>query len=534
VIASQTLAIVWAQWRSLANYHGRSRRTRFPITAIFGLVWYGFWAFIATAVAITVADPESIELLQRGLPGAMLMIFIYWQIVPIIMVSTGVSLDLARLLVYPIPHVQLFTIEVILRVTTCIEMLLLSVGLCAGIVLNPDLPVWGAAGVVVFALFNLFISAGLKDLLGRLLMRKGFREAIVFLIVLLAALPQLFIATGGPAKSMGGMQNIVGRGFPWGAAARLSLGSADAIAAITLLAWTGAAWYFGRTQFERTLNFDAAEAKSRRTSTSRTRDLLDLALRVSSRIFPDPLGALVEKEVRVLSRSARFRLLFLMGFSFGLLIWLPMAIRGDTESFFRTNYLTVVSAYSLMLLGDVCFWNSLGMDRSAAQAYFTMPVPIATVLRAKNITAIFFILLELALVSIFCALLRMPVTLSNLSEAFAVTMVFATFLLSFGNMLSTRYPRPVDPAQSWRSGSVGRSQAFLLFLYPAAAAPIALAYGAEFAFESRTAFFGVLLLDFVIGLIVYSIALESSVRAADENKEYIVLTLSKSEGPVGS
>ena len=146
----------------------------------------------------------------------MLMIFIYWQIVPIIMVSTGVSLDLTRLLVYPIPHGQLFTIEVILRVTTCIEMLLLSIGMCAGIVMNPRLPAWGALSVVVFALFNLFISAGLKDLLGRLLLRKGFREAIIFVIVLLAALPQLFIATGGPVRSVGMMQNIVGTRIPMG------------------------------------------------------------------------------------------------------------------------------------------------------------------------------------------------------------------------------------------------------------------------------------------------------------------------------
>jgi hypothetical protein len=223
-----------------------------------------------------------------------------------------------------------------------------------------------------------------------------------------------------------------------------------------------------------------------------------------------------------------------MGFSFGLLIWLPMAVREDTESFMRTNYLTVVSAYALMLLGDVCFWNSFGMDRSAVQAYFVMPVSIGTVLKAKNIAALFFILLELAMVSLFCALLRMPVTLSSVSEALAVTLVFATFLLSFGNMLSTRYPRAVDPSQSWRSGSVGRSQAFLLFLYPAAAAPIALAFGAEFAFESGTVFYGVLLLDFLIGLIVYTIALESSVQTAEESKEYMVMTLSKSEGPVGS
>lgn len=534
MIASQALAIVQAQLRSLTNYHSRSRRRRFPLAAVFALIWYGMWAFVAVAVGITAADPDGIDLLKRALPGALLLAFLYWQIVPIIMVSSGVSLDLGRLMVYPIPHVQLFTIEVILRVTTCLEMILLSAGLALGIAMNPGLPVWGALPVIVFALFNLFVSAGLKDLLGRLLARKGFREAIVFLIVLLAALPQLFLVTGTPARGKGIMRSAAAAWTPWGAAARLGPGTFDLLAILTLASWTGLAWFFGRNQFERTLAFDAAEAGSSGNRISRRSELLDVMLRFGLRIFKDPLGALIEKEIRFLSRSARFRLLFLMGFSFGLLIWLPMAARGDTESFFRTNYLTVVNTYALMLLGEVCFWNSFGMDRAAVQGYFTMPVSIGTVLRAKNVAAIFFIVLELSMVSLFCALLRMPVTVSNVIEAFAVTAVFATFLLSFGNMLSTRYPKPVDPAQSWRSGSVGRSQAYLLLLYPAAAAPIALAFGARFAFDSVVAFYGVLLLDFIIGLLVYGIALESSVAAAERNKESIVLTLSKAEGPVGS
>jgi Ni,Fe-hydrogenase I cytochrome b subunit len=138
------------------------------------------------------------------------------------------------------------------------------------------------------------------------------------------------------------------------------------------------------------------------------------------------------------------------------------------------------------------------------------------------------------MVALFCALLRMPVTIFSVVEAFAVTLVFATYLLSFGNLVSIRYPRPVDPAQSWRSGSVGRAQAYLLLLYPAAAAPIALAFGAQFAFDSRAAFYIVLLIVFLIALLLYSIALESSSRTAEANKEFIVMTLSKSEGPAGS
>jgi ABC-2 type transport system permease protein len=153
---------------------------------------------------------------------------------------------------------------------------------------------------------------------------------------------------------------------------------------------------------------------------------------------------------------------------------------------------------------------------------------------AKNMAAAFFIFLELALIAVFCAILRMPITAQNVAEAFAVTAVLTLFLLATGNMISTRYPRAVDPAQSWRSGSIGRVQAYLLLLYPVASTPIFLAYGARYAFESEAALYLVLAINFLIGLVVYAIALQSSVEAAEERKEDMIIALSSAPGPVGS
>ncbi|HYP06728.1 MAG TPA: hypothetical protein VER03_10905 [Bryobacteraceae bacterium] len=531
VIGHEARAIVWAQWRSMANHYGRTRHRGIPITAIFGLLWYGMWAFVAVAVCRVVADPQDVALLKRAAPATLLLQFGYWQIVPIVMVSTGVSLDLSRLIVYPIPHVQLFTIEVLLRVTTSIEMLLISAGIVAGILLNPTLPTTGALAILVFAIFNLFVAAAVKDLLGRLLARKRVREGLVFLLVLMAALPQVLLVSGAAGVTIGWQGYLLDWWTPWGATAALSFDAGTWGSAAMQLTSTAPAWLIGSNQFERTILFDSAEAGSRGRSEGRRLQVLDAPLRVMSAIFKDPLAALVEKEVRFLSRSARFRLLFLMGFSFGLLIWLPMAIRGDGKSFIQTNYLTVVTGYALMLLGEICFWNTFGLDRGAAQAYFTMPVSMSTVLRSKNVAALFFILLEFLTVSALCALLRMPVTASTFAEALCVTIVFSVFLMSFGNLLSVRHPRPVDPAQSWRHGASGRAQAYLLLLYPAAAGPVALAFGARFAFDSEAAFYGVLLLDLLIGLVLYSIALESSAKTAEHNREGIVQALSRAEGP---
>ena len=52
--------------------------------------------------------------------------------------------------------------------------------------------------------------------------------------------------------------------------------------------------------------------------------LVESFFRWPSMVFSDPLAALVEKEIRFLAAPPRFRLVFLMGFTFGLVIWLPI------------------------------------------------------------------------------------------------------------------------------------------------------------------------------------------------------------------
>ena len=77
-------------------------------------------------------------------------------------------------------------------------------------------------------------------------------------------------------------------------------------------------------------------------------------------------------------RSPRFRLVFMMGFTFGLVGLAAAGFRrkrADQPAGLEITMLTVVSVYSLLLLSEVCFWNSFGFDRSAAQIYFLAPVP---------------------------------------------------------------------------------------------------------------------------------------------------------------
>ncbi len=502
-------AIVWAQWRAVL--HSRAGG-RVWLAGVVSAIWYSLWALAAVAVFAVCSDPDV------RLPGGWLLAYTaYWQIVPVMTMQAGVSLELKRLLIYPIPFRHLFFIEVALRVTAAFEMLLIGLGISLGLLWNPALPVWAPLGVVLLMLGNLLLSAGLRDLLARLFARRGVREALVLGIVLVSALPQFLIATGVPVVLPGGW-------WPWTAAARVSGGRAGFQPVTALVAWVVGAFAFARWQFTKSLRWDAAEASTSSGGTSR---FGSLAGWIGGRL-PDPLGALVEKDLRILSRSPRFRLLFLMGFTFGPLIWLPVALSG--EGLLHSHFLTVVSWYALVLGGEVLFWNALGIDRSAASLYFVAPVNFQWILVGKNVVAALAIAMEFAVLTALSLLFGLPLGWARFGEVFCVLGVFGLLLMAVGNLMSVRYARPLDPATSWRGGKAGRTQFLMLLVYPLLAAPVALAYLARYSFESEWGFYGVIAFDFVLAASFYWVALESAADVPGDRREALLGSLLPTSG----
>ena len=534
-MTSHARAILWAQFRSWINYYPRSNRAGSVLGALLAVVWYGMWVWFAFLIFRVFADPANDKLGHSVLPAGLFFVFLYWQLVPVLLAATGVSLELKKLQVYPIPHAQLFLIELMLRVTASFEMFVITGGLAAGLFGNPRLPRWAALGLVPFIVFNLAVSAGTREIFVRLMARKRVREVAVLLLVSVGAIPQLLIVTGAWQRIRDWFQRTPGGWWPWSAAAQIASGEPGWTAPLMLAVWTAAGYWFGRSQFEKTLSFDAAESAATRSPalSSRTRPgLWDRAARWPSALFADPLAAVIEKEMRFLARAPRFRLVFAMGFTFGLVIWLPVVLKGggSRPGFFANNFLTMVAAYAILLLGDVCFWNVFGFDRSAAQAFWAMPVRFETVLAGKNVAALFFVLLEVTLITAICAALRMPVNGTRIAEAYSVAIVLWLYLAGLGNLTSTSAPRALNPAKSMRSGAPGKLQAMLFIVYPLAAIPVALAYGARYAFRGEWAFFAVLILSALAGAAVYWVALESAVETAERDRERIITALSQGDG----
>lgn len=542
ILDQQTRAIVWAQWRSIFNRYPR-QKVGFAFTWLFTLIWYGGFAFLAGLAAWALPEVKDHKQLLQILDGGLLGVFLYWQLMPLLMASSGLSLDLKRLMVYPIPESRMFGIEVILRASTGAEMLLILAGTAIGLWRNPAVPFWGPLFFVPFTVFNLCLSAGIRDLLSRLMRKRGVREVVILGFVVLTQVPNFVVRMVPPeklsayARQYSAISAVLP--VPWQWTGRLAAGdfSTAAIGGLTLWLVLGA--WFGYSQFRRGLHFDEAAAESANRAPSVRNGRVPLLERIADlplRIFPEPLATLVQKELLTLPRVPRFRMLFLMGAFFSLIVFLPFLTDvGGTpnQGFLRQNFLTFVVLYSMLLLTEPLFANVFAYDRKAAQAYYILPVRFSTVLLAKNLTAGLFIVLEILLVCVATRLFGIKMGAQELMESLATVLVFAAFLLAIGNLTSVRYAKAVDATNPWRGRGSGKAGGWLMVVYILVAPAAVLAHLARYAFESELAFFAVLGSAFLIAVLTYIVTFDSAIEAADKGRERFLAALGEGEGVIG-
>ena len=122
------------------------------------------------------------------------------------------------------------------------------------------------------------------------------------------------------------MQHVA---WPWTAAAWAALGRSEFSALLSLAGWTLLAGmvrpHAVRAQPALRRGGSAGHAAAR-TAVSTMQAAAEAFYRLPARWLRDPLAAIVEKELRSLARTPRYRMVFVMGFSFGLMVWLPMIL----------------------------------------------------------------------------------------------------------------------------------------------------------------------------------------------------------------
>ena len=512
---------------------------------ITGALWYSIWGAVAV-IAYVLASTTPNPTLENYLPLGFLAVCAYWQLVPVLSASMGAGLDMRKLLLYPVPHQKLFIVELLLRLTTGAEMVLVLIGGSIGLAHNKVFG--GVSGVprltltiLIFIAFNLFLASGVRSLLERLLTRRRVREVLSFLLLMLYVVPRFLIQTGTGPKSLsplGGFLHTIG--LPWSAAARAAIpshGESAILAFLSLFVWSLAALSFGRFQFERNLRYDpvAAQATPLQPVGTRRSNFTEGFYRWPSRVLPDPLASVVEKELRSLARTPRFRMVFVMGFTFGLMVWLPMVTRhGSRPSGEESSqyFLVGVCVYSLTLLGQVTYWNCFGFDRSASVFYFAAPQSMSLVMIGKNIASLFYVYLEVLIITGITFALGYGGGWPRAVETLLVVGVCAAYMISLGNITSVQYPRALSPERVSQGGASGRFQGLIFILYPLALMPIFLAYLARYALDSETVFIVVMVAAAAIGAVLYRESMKSAVGATTTRREQIIRELSKGDGPV--
>src|SRR5947209_4480354 len=150
----QIRAIVWAQFRITRNHLPRTTVASVALS-LASLLWYGLYVWLAIFLAVRIpAVPVSD--LRNLLPLGLLSAFLFWQIFPLFTMSSGWSLQLNKIRAYPVLDSALFGIEVLLRVTSAPEMIILLGGATVGLLRHPSIPVWAPVCLPLFIPFNLF------------------------------------------------------------------------------------------------------------------------------------------------------------------------------------------------------------------------------------------------------------------------------------------------------------------------------------------------------------------------------------------
>jgi ABC-2 type transport system permease protein len=525
-------AILRAQLLSMRLRKGSGRGSA-AFSAITGLIFYGFFGFLGWGAMLFFSQPDQAPFFVPALSGGLMFVMLYWQLAPVISASFGASLDLRKLLAYPIPHGSLFLVEILLRITTCAEMLIMVGGAAIGLLRNP-LYGWRAApyivpGALLFAAMNILLSAGTRNWLERLFQRTHLKEAVIFLLVLAGFLPQFLVIMNvrKAAFLRFAPSQLI---WPWAAMARLMLHAPVALSLLSAFAWAGAAAWFSRWQFEKTIRYDATAFTKRPEAPQRPDGFTERLFRLPGRFLRDPVAAILEKELRTFARIPRFRLVYAMSCFFGLVLYFPTMRHPRPQSFFQQNALPFMALYGLLMLGQISYWNAFGFDRSAVQGYFSWPIAFRDVLIAKNLAVVCMLIPQILLISIIGVLAHLPASVGKVIETIVVMIIASLYWFAMGNICSVRMPRALDPEKMNQMSN--KMQALTIWSAPFLLMPLALAYWSRWFFESQLAFIGIAAVAALVGGIFYWVGLDSAVNTAGERRESILMQLSRSERPL--
>jgi len=542
----QIRALLSLQRKAMGNaLREHAGRNGLGVSILVSSLWYVVWLSLA---GICWVAPHYIGVadIEEALPGLLLFAMGYWQLAPIVTLSLGVSIDMRKLSYYPVPTPTLFVVECLLRIWTGFEVIIVLCGLFLGLITAGSAhPVLLAVALAMFLTLNVFISAGMRNLIERIFRKRLLREAVLVLLVSVTVLPQMiFFSTQFRDVAQSAVRNQVEIPLwisPPGLAAAVAKGQATPPDVLIFIAMILGSALFGYLFFASTNRLAASESAADQAPRPAAQGAFDKVFgpltALILRVLPDPVRALTEKEIKYLWRSPRFRTPFFMGFTFAVIAWAPIMhqVGPPYGEWMRVSAPSMISMYAFLLLGPVLFLNRFGFDRAASRFYFWMPIEVGQLLLSKNLATAFFCYCEIFLISAICAVIGLQITIRSVIEAVFIGAIALLWLLAVGNQMSVRQPVPSNPDRvSHSSAGSGLRGVVQFFAFPLSLSPVFAALVYRFLGGSDLGFVSILGAAAGCGVIAYYLSFLNASAYGLTNRETIVSRLSSSQGPLAA
>jgi ABC-2 type transport system permease protein len=389
-------------------------------------------------------------------------VFLFWQLFPVMASAFSENVDSSNLLRFPLSFPSYFLIRLVYgsldppTIIGCLWLLGLTVGI--GIA-QSSLFFWAALVLCVFAIFNVLLARMIFAWVERWLAQRRTREILgaVFFIFIICF---QFI---GPLMSRYGehrhpdasrvtaqalpYERVLPPGLAAAAIARAEKGAfAPALGAFALESVYALAilWLLNVRLRAQYTGENLSEAAARKAS-PKEKSALRLSWNISG--IPNPVVAMLEKEVHYLSRSGPMLFTFVMPVVILLIFRLGPAGTSGRQSNFLSHApdlaFPVGAAYALLILTNLVY-NCFGADAAGMQFYYVCPVRFREILMGKNLTHALLLACEVVMVWVAVCFMFHPPSV-DVTAATVTGVAFALLLnLTAGNLLSIYTAKKID------------------------------------------------------------------------------------------
>lgn len=408
--------------------------------------------------------------LERYLPFLPWIVFLFWQLNPLLTAAVGVQFDFTNLLRFPLRFGSFFVLSLAYglfepgAVGSVVWLFCMSVGIG---VARPALFPWALLVAGIFALMNLLLARAVLTWLDRWLAQRRTREVmgLLFLLFILGfqfigpIIQRLQNRHFHPNQSWIPAAMSVASFFPPGFAGRALVRSVEgsmlpaAFALLMICAYALVFYWLLRARLVaqyrgELISETTAASRPSSSGVSRARAVGTAHASWNIPFVSSGVAAVFEKEIRYARRNGLMLLNLITPIFVVLIFSLNIQMAHDAKGMqflHRAGPLVFPVGVAFVVLVQMNFaFNSLAFDGAGVQFLFLSPVPFRDILAGKNLFLFAITLLESFIMWCFVTYLFAPPPLAILAATIAALVYVNLATFAIGNIFSLCFPRKFD------------------------------------------------------------------------------------------